>query len=73
MNSAQRRKFRRRWCHRIGYRDISERFDSSRFRDMVDWCNRTYGAKNWQLSTEDSHYFLFDKQEKAVMFVLRWS
>jgi hypothetical protein len=73
MNSAQRRKHRRRWCHRIGYHEINQDFDAYRFHDMVAWCNSTYGYRNWQLDNKSGFWFLFDRRERVVEFVLRWS
>jgi hypothetical protein len=73
MNSAQRRKFRRRWRYRIGYHELNNRSNAYRFHDMVDWCNKNYGAKNWQLSTQSAYWFLFDREERLTLFLLRWS
>ena len=73
MNSAQRRKLRRKWRYKVSYQELNERFDSHRFRDMVDWCDRKWGAKNWHLSNQGAYYFLFDREERLTLFLLRWS
>jgi hypothetical protein len=73
MNSAQRRKFRRKWRYGVGYREFQENFNAYRIFDMVDWCDRNYGVKNWQLSDQDGYYFLFDRPERLTEFIMRWS
>jgi hypothetical protein len=73
MNSAQRRKFRRRWRYQIGYRELKASFDAYRIFDMVDWCDSTYGSRNWQLSSQNGYYFLFDRPERLTEFIMRWS
>ena len=73
MNSAQRRKFRRKWRYQIGYRELKESFDAYRIFDMADWCDSTYGARNWQLSSKGGYVFLFDRPERLTEFIMRWS
>ena len=73
MNSAQRRKFRRRWRYRIGYNDLKKSFDAYRIFDMADWCDRKWGAKNWKLSSKDGFYFLFDRKDRLLLFIIKWS
>jgi hypothetical protein len=73
MNSAQRRKHRRRWRYRIGYHELDNRFNAYRFHDMVDWCDKTYGALNWHLDNRSGFYFLFDRPERLTEFIMRWS
>jgi hypothetical protein len=73
MNSAQRRKFRRKWRYGIGYREFQESFDAYRIFDMADWCDSAYGAKNWQLSSKGGYVFLFDRPERLTEFIMRWS
>ena len=73
MNSAQRRKHRRKWRHKVSYQELNEHSENFRFRDMVDWCNKSYGAENWHLSIQDGYYFLFDRPERLTEFILRWA
>jgi hypothetical protein len=73
MNSAQRRKFRRKWRYGISYREFQKSFDAYRIFDMADWCDRKWGAKNWKLSSKGGYVFLFDREERLTLFLLRWS
>lgn len=71
MNSAQRRKHRRKWRYAISFWDVAPDWDYSKMDLMDKWCRQQYGCKGYFISYQDS--FHFDKPEKLTHFLLRWS
>lgn len=71
MNSAQRRKHRRRWRYTISFADVSPYLDYGKFDEINEWCREQYGRKGYYITFE--HGFVFDKPEKLTHFLLRWS
>ena len=70
MNSQQRRKQRRRFCHRVSIPWSS----AIRYNwEIDDWCKRRMGKHKYLHCFRNNAYeFWFDNQSNAMLFALNW-
>lgn len=69
MNSRQRRKFNRKWKHRI----VLKNYGAYDFSECIDWAHEKFGYYKYMPSYDSKGYcMLFDDEQNATQFALRW-
>ena len=69
MNSAQRRKFRRKWKYTV---QIGKPSSRGKFHwDAMRWAEKTVGKNKFRVVSWNC--FVFDDELNALQFALRWN
>lgn len=69
MNSRQRRKFKRKWKHKIILKDRG----FVEFDESITWAHKTFGYYKYMPGYDPRGYcMMFDDDKNAAQFALRW-